>query len=89
MGVCNQLETSTGLAVLRGRAHGNPCCLAAQQLRLVPYGAFLEHVALLLDFMCCGMQSQRLQMCGLARLCLHLVGQSRFYPARSRLLLFP
>lgn len=83
MGVCNQLETRTGWAVLGRRAHGNPCCLAARQLRLVPYGVFLEHVAPVLDLTCCGMPSQRLQMCGLARVRLHPMGWSTFYPARS------
>ena len=36
----------------------------------------MEHVAQFLDLICCGMQSQRSQMCGLARLCRHLIGWS-------------
>lgn len=70
MGVCNQLETSAGWTVLAGHAHGNLCCLAARQLCLGLYGVFLEPVALFLT-------------CGLARLCLHLMGWSTLYPARS------
>lgn len=33
----------------RGRAHGNLCCLTAQQRPLVVYGGFLQHVASCLD----------------------------------------